>query len=60
MRTVKYCLEQGRVQGRLNHPYDWILHPKTRGNQRLIRDWKAISLVVGDCLVGFVDAALRG
>jgi DNA processing protein len=44
MHTVKACQEQGRLLACLAHPEKYRSEPKTRGNQFLIREGKAIPL----------------
>ncbi|MDU0330994.1 DNA-processing protein DprA [Paenibacillus sp. 3LSP] len=60
MHTVGFCLEQGKPLGCLNHPEKFLINnDKSRGNQKLIKDGKAIPLFSVDDIELFLSKMKR-
>ena len=53
LHTVGYALEYKRVVACYNHPSEYLIEPKTFGNQKLIREGKALAVGNNDELEEF-------
>lgn len=53
LHTVEYALEYKRLLACYNHPPKYLNEPKTFGNQKLIKEGKAISISNDEELKGF-------
>lgn len=54
MQTVGCTIAQGRMLGALQHPERFRAEPKVQGNQKLIKEGKAIALETESDLMGFL------
>ena len=55
MHTVQDCLDANRILACYNHPLDLLKEGKTRGNQRLIQEGKAIPIANNEDVDLFKD-----
>jgi len=60
MHTVDYCLEQGKPLGCLKHPEKYLNNnDKSRGNQKLLQEGKALPLFTPEDLETFISMMKR-
>ena len=59
MHTVGFASKQSRMLAALQHPEQLLGEPKTRGNQKLIREGRAVPLSDAQSLADFLSKIHR-